>query len=219
MIKNIFGLLIVSLFISCKSNKAIVETDSKYYTDSIYSNSLSEYRKHNTYLPKGFNAKNDYPIVYATDGFTINKNSFLKKSLDLLIENNVIENCVYGGNGAQAIFLIDPQYVDKKNFEGKYSKNITIRNNTIKTFDSSILVAMSVDGLTFENNEIIQTDTYKPIFPNTDNVQIINCNNVLIKGNTYKKIDGKETSITIDEKSTNVNVAKGDAFKKKPSKK
>ena len=91
--------------------------------------------------------------------------------------------------------------------------------NTIKTFDSSILVAMSVDGLTFENNEIIQTDTYKPIFPNTDNVQIINCNNVLIKGNTYKKIDGKETSITIDEKSTNVNVAKGDAFKKKPSKK
>lgn len=95
MIKNIFGLLIVSLFISCKSNKAIVETDSKYYTDSIYSNSLSEYRKHNTYLPKGFNAKNDYPIVYATDGFTINKNSFLKKSLDSLINNNIIRPIIF----------------------------------------------------------------------------------------------------------------------------
>ena len=47
---------------------------------------------------------------------------------DLLIENNTIENSVYGGNGALAIFLIDPQYVDKKNFEGKYSKKITIRN-------------------------------------------------------------------------------------------
>ena len=140
-------------------------------------------------------------------------------SEDLLIENNVIEDCVYGGNGAQAIFLIDPQYVDKKNFEGKYSKNITIRNNIIKTFDSSILVAMSVDGLTFENNQIIQTDTFKPIFPDADNVQIINCNNVVIKGNTYKKIDGKETTISIDEESTNVSLAKGDAFKKKSSKK
>ena len=95
MTKNIFVLLIVSLFISCKSNKAIVETDSKYYTDSIYSNSLSEYRKHNVYLPKGFNAKNDYPIVYATDGFTINKNSFLKKSLDSLINNNIIRPIIF----------------------------------------------------------------------------------------------------------------------------
>lgn len=140
-------------------------------------------------------------------------------NVDLLIENNLIENSVYGGNGVQAVFLIDPQYANKKNFEGKYSKNITIRNNTIKTFDSSILVAMSVDGLIFENNEIIQTDAYKPIFPDADNVQIINCNNVIIKGNTYKKLDGKETTITIDEKSTNVNVVKGDAFSKKSTKK
>jgi len=135
-------------------------------------------------------------------------------SEDLLIENNLIENCVYGGNGAQAIFLIDPQYVDKKNFEGKYSKNITIRNNIIKTFDSSILVAMSVDGLTFENNEIIQTDTFKPIFPNSKNIQIINCNDVTIKNNRFKRIDKKDPSITIDEKSTNVRVFKGDAFHK-----
>jgi hypothetical protein len=135
-------------------------------------------------------------------------------SNDLLIENNVIENCVYGGNGAQAVFLIDPQYVDKKNFEGKYSKNITIRNNIIKTFDSSILVAMSVDGLTFENNQIIQTDTFKPIFPNSKNIQIINCNDVTIKNNKLKRIDKKDPTISIDEKSTNVNVFKGDAFYK-----
>ncbi len=135
---------------------------------------------------------------------------------DLLIEDNVIENCVYGGNGAQAIFLIDPQYVDVDNFEGKYSKNITIRNNVIKTFDHSILVAMSVDGLIFENNQIIQTNTYKPIFPNAKNVQIINCNNVVIKGNTYKSLDGKKGTISIDPKSTNVKVVNGDAFSKNP---
>lgn len=132
---------------------------------------------------------------------------------DLLIENNTIENSVYGGNGALAIFLIDPQYVDKKNFEGKYSKNITIRNNTVKTFDSSILVAMSVDGLTFENNTIIQTNNYKPIFPKATNIKIINSNNVSIKGNTYKKLDGKKGSLTVDKKSTNVAISKKDAFK------
>tara|TARA_B110000503_G_scaffold55458_1_gene89002 strand:+ start:2906 stop:4777 length:1872 start_codon:yes stop_codon:yes gene_type:complete len=134
---------------------------------------------------------------------------------DLLIENNVIENAVYGGNGPQAVFLIDPQYVDKKNFEGKYSKNITIRNNIIRTFDSSIMVAMSVDGLIFENNEVIQTAMYKPIFPNATNLQIINCNNVIIKGNTYKRLDGKEGTLSIDKKSTNVKTSKENAFKLK----
>jgi len=138
---------------------------------------------------------------------------------DLLIENNVIENSVYGGAGVQAVFLIDPEYSDKKNIEGKFSQNITIRNNSIKTFDSSILVAISVDGLVFENNQITQTETYKPIFPNADNMQITNCNNVIIKGNTYKKIDGKEVTITIDVKSTNVKVDSKDAFSKNSSKK
>lgn len=137
---------------------------------------------------------------------------------DLLIENNLIENSVYGGNGPQAIFLIDPQYIDKKNFEGKYSKNITIRNNIIRTFDSSIMVAMSVDRLVFENNQIIQTDMYEPIFPNTTNVQIINCNNVLIKGNTFKRLDGKKGTLIIDKKSTNIQIDRKDAFKQKSSK-
>jgi hypothetical protein len=132
----------------------------------------------------------------------------------LLIENNLIENAVYGGNGPQAIFLIDPQYVDD-DFEGIYSRNIIIRNNTIKTFDNSIMKAMSVENLVFENNEIIQTDKYKPIFPNKENIEIINCKNVSIKGNTYKRFDGKEGSITIDEKSTNVKVSKKDNFKTK----
>ena len=77
--------------------------------------------------------------------------------------------------------------------------------------------AISVDGLVFENNQIIQTDTYKPIFPNAKNIQITNCNNVTIKGNKFKGLDGKtkEGTITIDEKSTNVNIGKGDVFSSK----
>lgn len=133
---------------------------------------------------------------------------------DLLIENNLIENSVYGGNGPQSIFLIDPQYVDKDNFEGTYSRNITIRNNTIKTFDSSIMLAMSVDGLVFENNTVIQTDTYEPIFPDIPNLRIVNSKNVSIKKNTFKTLDGKNKgTLTVDEKSSDVKVDKKDAFK------
>lgn len=95
MTKNIFALLILMLFISCKSNKSIVESHSKYFTDSIYSKSLSEYRKHNIYLPKNFNSSKSYPIVYATDGFIIKENSFLKKNLDSLIENNIIRPIIF----------------------------------------------------------------------------------------------------------------------------
>jgi hypothetical protein len=136
----------------------------------------------------------------------------------LLIENNIIEDAVYGGNGPQSIFLIDPQYVNKNNFDGIYSRNIIIRNNTIKTFDSSILMAMSVDGLVFENNKIIQTNTHKPIFPNIDNLRIINCTNVSIKGNEFKSLEGKKGSITVDSKSTNVTISKRDDFKRTSSK-
>lgn len=132
----------------------------------------------------------------------------------LLIENNYIEDAVYGGNGPQSIFLIDPQYVDKKNFKGIYSKNITIRNNTIKTFDSSIMLAMSVDGLIFENNKVIQTNTYKPIFPEVTNVRIVNCANVSIKGNTYETLDGRKGTLSVDNKSKNVEVSKRDDFKR-----
>lgn len=132
---------------------------------------------------------------------------------DLLIENNVIENAVYGGNGPQSVFLIDPQYVDKDDFEGYYSRNITIRNNIIRTFDSSIMLAMSVDGLVFENNEIIQTDTYDPIFPDVENIRIVNCKDVKISGNSYKNLNGEEKgTLVIDEKSIRVEVDKKDAF-------
>lgn len=108
------------------------------------------------------------------------------------IENNVIKNAVYGGNEPQSVFLIDPQCVDKDNFDGYYSRKITIRNNTIKTFDSCIILAMSVDRLIFENNEIIQTNTYEPIFPDVKNIIIVNCKDVKIMGNTYKNLDGKK---------------------------
>jgi enterochelin esterase-like enzyme len=78
---------------SCNSPKNTNLSKSEFLTDSIYSEYLSEYRKHNVYLPKGFDNENDYPIIYATDG-----NSSLtekKNLLDSLIDNKIIKPLIF----------------------------------------------------------------------------------------------------------------------------
>jgi hypothetical protein len=124
----------------------------------------------------------------------------------LIIENNTFENCAYGGNKVHAIVTIEPDYVDKNNFSGTYSKNIFIRNNTIKTFDAPILLATSVDGIVFEGNKIEQTNAYEPIFPNIPNVKIVNSTRIIIDNNSYKSLTGKEGTISIDERTSNVSM-------------
>jgi len=125
---------------------------------------------------------------------------------NLLIENNTFNDCVYGGNGAQALIQITPHYESPDFVKDKYSSNISIRNNTINTFDSSILWAISVDGIKFEGNHITQTQTYRPIFPDVPNIRIENCNQVSIKGNTYQSVEGNAGTIRIDSKSTDIQV-------------
>lgn len=73
---------------------------SLYYTDSIYSENLEEYRKHNVYLPEGFNKQKEYPIIYATDGEVNLTGSVIKATLDSLIQNKVIGPVIYIGSHA-----------------------------------------------------------------------------------------------------------------------
>ncbi|MFD2823376.1 alpha/beta hydrolase [Lacinutrix iliipiscaria] len=86
----IIGFVYLSLF-SCKSEKSSTKSESLYYTDSIFSTHLNEYRKHNIYLPKAFDSLKTYPIIFATDGNKISAKSFYKKTLDSLIDNNIIK--------------------------------------------------------------------------------------------------------------------------------
>ncbi len=131
----------------------------------------------------------------------------------LIIENNLFEDCVYGGT-RQSVIMIDPQYASNEDIQGKYSRNIIIRNNSFKTFDSGLLLAISVDGLVFKNNKIEQTTTYLPVFPDNPNLNIINCNKVEIGGNTYNSLSGEKGTLSIDPTSTNINIDFKDAFQK-----
>jgi enterochelin esterase-like enzyme len=86
------GFICISIS-SCQTKKGISDSGSRFYTDSIYSNFLAEYRKHSIYLPKGFNRKKKYSIIYATDG---NSNITAKKrELDSLINNRIIKPLVF----------------------------------------------------------------------------------------------------------------------------
>ncbi len=78
---------------SCEFEKTSELKKSKFLTDSIYSENLSEYRKHNLYLPKGFSQEKKYPIMYATDGNTNVTDT--KKLFDSLIDNKIITPLIF----------------------------------------------------------------------------------------------------------------------------
>jgi enterochelin esterase-like enzyme len=93
----IFGTVLIGslgiLNTSCNTKATAKLSKSEFLTDSIYSKHLNEYRKHNVYLPKGFDNENEYPIIYATDG-----NSSLtekKNLLDSLIDNKIIKPLIF----------------------------------------------------------------------------------------------------------------------------
>ena len=89
--KKIFlFILCFSFGLSCTTDKTSLTSTSQFYTDSLFSKHLNEYRKHNIYLPKGIDKSKKYPIIYQTDGNEIKENNFIKKTLDSLIDAKLI---------------------------------------------------------------------------------------------------------------------------------
>lgn len=116
---------------------------------------------------------------------------------DVTIRNNVFNDNVYGG-GKGSVIWINPrvEVIDKDNpFENK----ITIENNTFRTFDNSILSAKSVKNLIFKNNTVVETYTYPKLNSQLPALDIQDCLNTTIQGNTYQ---GKEKAkIKVDDNS------------------
>lgn len=119
----------------------------------------------------------------------------------VVIKNNTFEDIGIGGHAPQAVLQIDPVIRKSHRQNNYYHKNIVFTNNVIKTFDPLIVYALSVDGLTISDNEIIQTKTYKPIF-DLNTFDIINCKNVIIKNNVYQGKISALISVIKSDKST-----------------
>lgn len=104
----------------------------------------------------------------------------------VIIRRNKFEDIGIGGHSPQAVLQIDP--ILRKDYrKGIYfHRNIVFEKNVIKTFDPLIVYALSVDGLSIKNNEIVCTQKYKPIFSDLSQFDIHHCNHVLIQDNVYK---------------------------------
>ena len=136
---------------------------------------------------------------------------------NLLIENNTFVDCLYGGKKDHYVIMIDPQYSNEDYMVSKYSKNITIRNNTFKTFDPKIMLAISVDGLIFINNKIFQTNTYPAFSKENEILKIENSINVSIKNNYFKSLDGGKGSVFVDQKSADIYLSEDSVFDRTPN--
>lgn len=143
----------VSLFCQKKSEYG----ESKYYTDSIYSESLREYRKFNVYVPKNFNPSNKIKIIYATDGLPIGKESIdymhafdsifdkaKKKSLLFVsVHCNTIktkDSITFGNN--------EVYYLPYRNFE-------YVKNSYEKGISDNLLESRFSNHFIFFTNELI----------------------------------------------------------------
>lgn len=92
-------IFLASMAFSCKQSMADTSSDpSRYYTDSIFSKELRQYRKHDIYLPEGFDPEQRYPILYAADGQFGQLDDYLQKTLDSLILHGHIPPLIYAGS-------------------------------------------------------------------------------------------------------------------------
>ncbi len=94
-----------------------------------------------------------------------------------------VNNAGKRGEWGEAIITITPSHRPENETTEPYHKNIKIENNTFKTFDIPLVHARSVRGLTFSNNEIIKTNTYKPYAWQKSSFLLDGCREVVISGN------------------------------------
>lgn len=144
--------------ISCQSKKDITGLKSRFFTDSIYSKNLGEYRKHNIYLPKEFDTDKEYPIFYATDGNEITKDNFYKKTLDSLINNELIKPIIFIESHSNSK-IVDSTSQTRRDGTKVYLqyRNFEYINDMAKSSNDSILINRFENHILYFNNELISS--------------------------------------------------------------
>ena len=103
---------------------------------------------------------------------------------DLVIRNNVFEDCFTAGGWGQAVITVTPSFKPQNENDEAYHRNIRIENNEFRHFDPALLYVRSVRDLVFRNNKIVRSRNYEP-FTNRPMFCLDGCRNVLLEGNTY----------------------------------
>ncbi|MBL1281106.1 MAG: esterase [Fluviicola sp.] len=164
-----FLIIAFTFLASAVFSQDIDSIGSQFYTDSIYSNALNEFRKMNIYLPEGYVEGNEYPVIYATDGNPISANyvNDYRLILDSLIKNELILPVIYvesfsNKKNAQALTVYlengDSIYYTYRNFE-------YVEYRADESVDS-ILHLRFDQHLTYFTEELIPTIESRLLLPN-----------------------------------------------------
>lgn len=113
---------------------------------------------------------------------------------DVLIRNNVFDNCYTSGNNivdkpwgwGEGVISITPSVLPKNATSPAYHRNIRIENNEFRHYDYQVLYARSVQGLTFTGNQLTYTTDYLPFYRKA-NLVLDGCRDVLLKDNRLDK--------------------------------
>ena len=101
---------------------------------------------------------------------------------DVIIRNNVFENCNYGyTTWGAACIAVGTRIPELDNAERGYHRGLLIENNTFRVFDPRILNLFSVEDLTFRNNKIEMTNDYPYTYEEQNPFVYHHCKNIVIE--------------------------------------
>ena len=109
---------------------------------------------------------------------------------DVVIRNNHFVNALTSmfqfTNGIISIYPEIPDLASQtKYFHGGDGKGVVIEDNTFETFDAPIVYAMSLDGLVFRGNKVVQNNDFAPFHWNKHRFLLEKVVNVTIEDNEF----------------------------------
>jgi hypothetical protein len=123
---------------------------------------------------------------------------------DVLIENNIFDNCSNSGYG-NAVININPhieEFIPEQDYY--HPNNIRIIGNTINHFDNLILNVFHSNHVLFKNNQINKTAKYPPLFLDNPTIKMSHCKDAKVCGNKFIGFDYKLEATV--EQSVNVHL-------------
>lgn len=103
----------------------------------------------------------------------------------VIVRGNTFTDLGVGGFSPQAILQIDPVIPKDERGCGYYHQKIVFEDNTVVTFDSQVIYALSVDSLIIRNNRFVDSKSYQPRYPNLSVIDAQYCNNLVVEGNNF----------------------------------
>lgn len=115
---------------------------------------------------------------------------------DIVIRDNEFVNVATGGACPQSVLQVSPEIpVESRDTSFQYHRNIIFENNIVRTFDSQVIYALSVDGMRITGNRFFRTYDYAPLFPGLSYIDLQYCRSVDISGNTYEGNEDVSVSV------------------------